>query len=40
MDERNPHVEHLEVRSSHLGMTIDPFVWRTIARRLGERHAS
>lgn len=34
IDRRNPTVESIEVRSSHLGMTVDPAIWRTIALRL------
>lgn len=33
-DARTPGIEHVEVRSSHLGMTVDPAVWRGIALRL------
>lgn len=33
-DARTSHAEHIEVRSSHLGMTVDPVIWRTIALRL------
>ncbi len=35
-DRRSPHVEHVEVRSSHCGMGFDPDVWRIIAARLGD----
>lgn len=35
-DALHPHVEHVEVRSSHLGMTVDPLVWRTIALTLSQ----
>jgi pimeloyl-ACP methyl ester carboxylesterase len=35
IDHRSPQVEHVEVSSTHLGMGIDPDVWRTIADRLG-----
>jgi pimeloyl-ACP methyl ester carboxylesterase len=35
IDHRSPRVEHVEVSSTHLGMGIDPDVWRTIADRLG-----
>ncbi len=31
-----PQVEHVEVSSTHLGMGIDPDVWRIIADRLGQ----
>jgi pimeloyl-ACP methyl ester carboxylesterase len=36
IDRRSPQVEHVEVSSTHLGMGIDPDVWRIIADRLGE----
>jgi hypothetical protein len=35
LDRTSQQVEHVEVRSTHLGMGIDPDVWRTIAERLG-----
>ena len=28
------NIEHIEVRSSHLGMSLDPDVWRIVAERL------
>ena len=34
IDQVNKDVEHIEVRSSHLGMGFDPAVYRLIARRL------
>ena len=34
IDRRSPHVEHVEVASSHLGMGLDPDVWVTVATRL------
>lgn len=34
IDRANPHVEHVEVGSSHLGMALDPTVWRLVAERL------
>lgn len=34
IDTMNPDVEHVEVRSTHAGITIDPDVWGAIARRL------
>jgi len=34
IDEFSPQVEHIEVRSTHAGMSIDPDVWKLIARRL------
>ncbi len=33
-DRLSPDVEHIEVRSTHLGMGVDPTVWRIIAKRL------
>jgi PGAP1-like protein len=36
IDHRSPLVEHVEVSSTHLGMGIDPDVWRTIVDRLGQ----
>ena len=34
IDDINPNVENIEVDSSHLGITLDPTVWLTIANRL------
>jgi pimeloyl-ACP methyl ester carboxylesterase len=34
LDRISDQVEHVEVRSTHLGMGLDPDVWVTIARRL------
>ncbi len=34
IDHRSPDVENIEVRSTHLGMGIDPDVWAIVARRL------
>jgi pimeloyl-ACP methyl ester carboxylesterase len=34
LDRHSPHVDHVEVRSTHLGMVVDPDVWLTVARRL------
>jgi hypothetical protein len=34
IDRRHPHVENVEVTSSHLGMGFDPDVWRVVATRL------
>lgn len=34
IDRHNDHVEHIEVRSTHVGMGIDPDVWLRIAQRL------
>lgn len=36
IDPYDNDVEHVEVRSSHVGMGLDPDVWRTIAVRLGK----
>jgi pimeloyl-ACP methyl ester carboxylesterase len=34
IDRHNTDVEHLEVSSSHLGMSLDPDVWQIVADRL------
>ena len=34
MDRHSLEVEHIEVASTHLGLGIDPDVWRIIADRL------
>jgi hypothetical protein len=34
IDRTSPHVEHVEVRSTHAGMGIDPDVWEIVATRL------
>ncbi len=34
IDQINQSVEHVEVKSSHLGLGFDPEVYRLIARRL------
>jgi pimeloyl-ACP methyl ester carboxylesterase len=34
LDHHSPLAEHVEVRSTHLGMVLDPDVWLTIAQRL------
>lgn len=34
IDHHSPDVEHHEVRSTHLGLGIDPEVWALVARRL------
>jgi pimeloyl-ACP methyl ester carboxylesterase len=34
LDHHSTHVDHVEVRSTHLGMVVDPDVWLTVARRL------
>jgi pimeloyl-ACP methyl ester carboxylesterase len=36
LDRVSPHVEHVEVRSTHLGMGIDPDVWAVVAQRLAD----
>jgi pimeloyl-ACP methyl ester carboxylesterase len=40
LDHYSPHAEHVEVESSHIAMVLDPDVWLTIARRLGEPQLS
>ena len=37
IDRHTPDVEHIEVASTHLGLGIDPDVWRIIAERLATR---
>ncbi len=34
LDRNSPDVEHVEVRSTHLGMGVDPDVWGVVATRL------
>jgi hypothetical protein len=34
IDHASPHVEHVEVRSTHLGLGLDPDVWSTVAQAL------
>jgi hypothetical protein len=34
LDHHSLQAEHVEVRSTHLGMVVDPDVWLTVARRL------
>ena len=34
LDRVSPRVEHIEVRSTHLGMGVDPDVWAVVADRL------
>lgn len=34
IDHRSPHVEHVEVASTHLGLGFDPDVWAVVADRL------
>lgn len=36
IDTMNPHVEHIEVGSTHAGITLDPDVWGAIARLLAD----
>ena len=36
IDTFSPHVENVEVGSTHAGMTIDPDVWGAIARLLAD----
>lgn len=40
IDSASPQVEHVEVGSSHLGMALDPTVWRLVAERLARRASS
>lgn len=40
IDRTSPLVRHIEVRSTHLSMGIDPDVWLTVARALGPEAAS
>ena len=39
IDRRTPHVRHVEVRSTHLSLGVDPDVWWTIAHALAQRDA-
>jgi pimeloyl-ACP methyl ester carboxylesterase len=34
LDRTSPDVEHVEVRSTHVGMGVDPDVWAVVAERL------
>ncbi len=34
LDRHSPDVEHVEIRSSHIGMGVDPDVWGVVATRL------
>src|SRR4051794_41862634 len=34
IDHASPQVEHVEVRSTHLGLGLDPDVWSTVAHAL------
>lgn len=36
IDTRHPHAQHVEVRSTHTGLGLDPDVWLAVARRLVE----
>ena len=36
LDRVSPHAEHVEVRSTHIGMGVDPDVWAAVAQRLGD----
>jgi pimeloyl-ACP methyl ester carboxylesterase len=36
LDHHSPLAEHVEVGSTHIAMVLDPDVWLTIAKRLGE----
>ena len=36
-DHHSPRAEHVEVRSSHLGMVLDPDVWTSVAQGLARR---
>jgi pimeloyl-ACP methyl ester carboxylesterase len=38
IDRFSPHVEHVEVRSTHLSLGIDPDVWWTVAQALSRHH--
>jgi pimeloyl-ACP methyl ester carboxylesterase len=40
IDRANPHVEHVEVGSSHFGMALDLTVWHLVAERLAQRSDS
>jgi pimeloyl-ACP methyl ester carboxylesterase len=35
IDHDSPYAEHVEVSSTHIGMGVDPDVWRLVADRLG-----
>lgn len=37
LDRVSPDVEHVEVRSTHVGMGVDPDVWGVVAQRLARR---
>ena len=36
LDHHSLAADHVEVRSTHLGMVVDPDVWLTVARRLAQ----
>ena len=36
LDRSSPRVEHVEVRTTHAGLTLDPHVWWVVATRLAE----
>jgi pimeloyl-ACP methyl ester carboxylesterase len=38
IDRTSPDVEHVEVRSTHAGMGLDPEVWQIVATRLARQH--
>ena len=38
IDRASPHVEHVEVRSTHLSLGVDPDVWWTVANALHRHH--
>ena len=40
IDQINQSVEHVEVKSSHLGLGFDPEVYRLIARRLAKNETT
>lgn len=37
LDRVSPQVEHVEVRSTHVGMGVDPDVWGVVAQRLARK---
>ena len=37
IDRYNAHARHVEVPSSHIGLGVNPIVWRVIARTLGRK---
>jgi hypothetical protein len=36
IDQHTPNVRHIEVRSTHMGLGIDPDVWLAVAEALAE----